>query len=139
MAFTVQPDEGFHFSFGPWENCCFFFVDTGIGTECIVGVGAPGTMEYDAVGEGAVPAAIWMGDIASAVATAGSYGNFITSLYAPANERCTAFLNLHPGFAPVTNASPVNITTANQALAEYVKMTPSADGSHPVLSFKPYP
>lgn len=139
MAFTVQPDVGFGFSFGPWPNCRMFFTDSGVDQRCIIGIAPEGSVEYDAIGEGGLPAAIWAGDLPSAVATAGSYGNFITSLYAPANARLKAFLNLHPAYLPVTNASPVSLETANEALAEYVQKTTSADGNYPILSFKPYP
>ncbi len=134
MGFTVKADEGLHFSFGPWPNCAIFFNDdSGVGSSAIVGVGPVGAIEYISIGT------LWMGDLGSAVASFGSLGAFLMSLVGPANTTMQNLLDSHPAWAPITNADPVSVENANKALAEYFKVTPSADGTYPIMSFKPYP
>lgn len=136
MAYIVPPDRGLHFSFGPWPNCVIGLMDTGgLGQVAIVGVGAVGSEEYDAISLIAGP-----DDLLAAAQAAGGIGNYCVNVLQPAaNAVLKERLNQHPAFAPETNATLASVDTINIALLEYFKTVPSADGNYPVVVFKPYP
>lgn len=132
MAFNVSPDEGLHFSFGPWPNCVIALVDNAFGnTSAIVGVGAVGFIEYDAAPNGT----IWMGTLPPAQPGVNVLGPFLVSLQTAANTVLQDQLNTHPLFNIDSN-SPITTQNANKALAEFFQITPSIDGTYPVLSLK---
>lgn len=133
MGYPVTPDKGLHFSFGPWPNCVIAAYDAGVGEIIFVGVGAEGAMEYDSIGFVFGP-----GNLADAATQAGSLGAFLMSLIPLANGLMAAYLDQHPTFAPVDANAPASIDNVNTALEEFFKITPSADGDYPVMSFKPY-
>lgn len=134
-AYIVPPTKGLHFSFGPWPNCVIAAAEIMfVGTFIIVGTAPSGSEEYDAAG------IIWgPGDIVAASNAAGGIGNFLTGLVSHACDVLKDSLNTHPVYAPETNATPASIDTINIAWTQYFKITPSADGTYPVVSVKPYP
>jgi hypothetical protein len=134
MGYPVLPTKGLHFSFGPWPNCVIAAYDAGVGDVIFVGVGADGAADYNSIGFIFGP-----GDMASAVAAAGSLGAFLMSLMPAANGLMAAYLDKHPTFAPVPGNAPPTLDNVNTALQQYFQISPSSDGDYPVMSFKPYP
>ena len=133
MAFNVSPNEGLHFSFGPWPNCVLILTDNAFGnTSAFVGIGAVGFNEYDAIPGGS----IWMGSLPVAQPGVNVLGPFLVSLLPAANAALKDHLNTHPLFS-IDASSPVTTDNANKALAEFFQVTPSADGTYPVVSLKP--
>ena len=130
MGFVCQPNEGFQFSFGPWQNCKMFAnEDSGVGNSIIVGIGPVSAIEYISIGT------VWMGDLSQV----GPLGPFITSLYPLATAICKNFLNKNPGWAPINNTDPPTVSNVNKALSQYCQAVPSPDGNYPVIEFRPYP
>lgn len=130
MAYTIRPNEGIHFSFGPWVNCVVGAYDTGgVGEVIFVGIGAIGAMEYDAV------SIIWGPGDLNAV---GDLGAFLNSLIPAANTALQSILNTKPHDPAVQHTDPPTIQNVNRAFRQYYGVIPSSDGTHPVIQFTPY-
>lgn len=131
MAFTLAPEDGVKFAFGPWPNCAIGAYETGgVGQIVFIGIGAVGSMDYNSVGT------LWgPGDISSV----GDLGAFITGLIPAACAVLKAKINLELNDAALPHDAPATVQNVNIGLRQYVKVVPEEKGKYPVASIKAYP